>query len=60
MEHTEATGLPRDMGEVDEAMCDDAHVCHPGKRVTSRRMDTPPAGDSTGLPSSPSVIYFGS
>ena len=23
MERSEATGLPRDMGEVDEAMCDD-------------------------------------
>ena len=59
MERTAAMGLPRDMGEVDEAVCDNAHVCHPGKRATARRLDTPPARDLTGLPFSPSAIYFG-
>ena len=39
-------------------MCDDAHVCHPGKRATSRRMDTPPAWDSTGLPLAPLLFIL--
>ena len=60
MERTEAIGLPRDMGEVDEAMCENAHVCLLGKRATTRRMDILPARDLTGLPFSPSAIYFGS
>ena len=41
-------------------MCDDAHVCHPSKWETTRRLDTPPARDPIGLPFSPSAIYFGS
>ena len=52
-----AMGLPRDMGAVGEAVCDDAHVCHPSERTTARRMDTPPTLDPAGLPTSPSAIH---
>ena len=52
-------GLPRDMGAVGEAVCDDTHICHPSERSAIGRMDTPPAWDLARLPTSPSTIHTG-
>ena len=47
-----------DMGEVDEAIGDDAHVCHPGKQATGRRLDTPTAWDPIGCPLAPQLFIL--
>ena len=52
MERPAAMGISGDMGAVNEVMRHDPHFRSLGARTTARWMDTPAAGDKTGMSSS--------
>ena len=57
VERPSAAGVSGDMGAVGEAVRHDPHFCHSGLGATTRELDPPPEGDSTGLSISSIIIH---
>ena len=57
MECFTTEGLSGDMDSVGEVVSDDPHFCCSCERAAIRRMDSPLARHSTGLPFGPTPIY---